>query len=141
MSELALTLARLAVGLFTGAAVYVALVEQPARMHSQSSVALAQFRESLPRAERMQPALLLVALLASSVAYALQPNARLLVGAVLLLLIVPLTFGLLVPINRRLLSGAPEDHVEHGMRLVGRWGRLHVLRAGLALGGAVLLHL
>lgn len=141
MESIALGMARLAAGLFTGAAVYISLVEQPVRMHAQSSAAILQFRGSLPRAERMQPGLLLFTLMAAAWAYSLQSRPSLLAGGSVLLLILPLSFAWLVPINRRLLSGAPEDHIEQGMHLVSRWGKLHAFRSMLALAGTALLHL
>jgi hypothetical protein len=134
-----LTVAQWLAELFTGAALYIVLVEQPARVGSRSSLAVAQFRASLPRAERMQPALLISALLAASYAYWQQPSALRLTAILLLSSIVPLTFVFVLPINRRLLSGQEEDHVAHGMQLVQRWGRLHTLRTVLALAGSFLL--
>ena len=62
-------LATLATALFTGAALYVSLVEQPARMACPTDVAIAEWRPSYARATIMQ-ASLAVAATAVSVVHA-----------------------------------------------------------------------
>lgn len=59
--------------------------------------------------------------------------------AATLALIVALTFALLLPINRRLLSAATSDHIIDGVRLLRRSGAPHAERSLLALIGNVLL--
>jgi hypothetical protein len=54
MSAVLPLLAALCAGLFTGAALYVSLVAQPARLEAGAAVALAEFRPSFPHARRMQ---------------------------------------------------------------------------------------
>lgn len=50
-------LAAWATALFTGAAVYITLVEHPVRMNCSTEVAIAQWRPSYHRATRMQASL------------------------------------------------------------------------------------
>jgi hypothetical protein len=140
MEDVLLTLARVSAGLFTGAALYVAFVEQPTRLESRSSVALAQFRTSIRRAEKMQPTLLFVCLAAGLASFVSHPSGQVLLGLALLAVIVPLTVLLLLPINRRLCRSSAEELVPVGMQLVKRWGALHAFRATLALAGTALLH-
>jgi hypothetical protein len=58
----------LACGLFTGAAVYVSLVEHPARMECGVEIAATKFRPSYRRASVMQASLAALGLLSSTVA-------------------------------------------------------------------------
>ena len=57
MAELFLILATLSTGLFTGAAIYINLVEHPARMSCGTDVAVTEFRPSYKRATVMQASL------------------------------------------------------------------------------------
>ena len=60
LSPLTEFLATLTGGLFTGAAVYVTLVEHPARVSCESALAISEFRPSYKRAAVMQATLALV---------------------------------------------------------------------------------
>jgi hypothetical protein len=60
--------AALSSGLFTGAAVYITLVEHPARMSCGTEIALAEFAPSYRRETVVQVALALTAALAGIVA-------------------------------------------------------------------------
>lgn len=94
--------------MFASWALYVSLVEHPARMASGAGPGRAQFRPSYRRAAPWQASFALVGCL----------------GAV------PFTFVAIMPTNRRLLDGGPlgDDEVR---RLLQRWGRLHALRTAL----------
>jgi hypothetical protein len=135
MNEVLIFIAQFGVAIFAGAAVYISLVEQPARMHSPSAHAIEQFRISLPRAERMQPPLLIACLIALTLLYSRSQQFGLLLAMIPLLLVIPLSIGLILPINRRLAVGKVSDHVEDGMKLIARWGQLHCLRSLLAAAG------
>jgi len=140
MDDALLGLARVAAAMFTGAAFYITLVEQPARMQLQSSLAIAAFCAELPRVERMQPLLLLVSLMAALSSWSQRPATSTLLASVCLALILPLSFGWLVPINRRLRTASADERAAFGMALLSRWGKLHALRSCLGLLGTVLLH-
>jgi hypothetical protein len=63
-------------GLFAGAAVYVALVEHPARLECGTPLALAEFRPSYRRASVLQAALAAIGCLAAVGGGALGRGAR-----------------------------------------------------------------
>ena len=69
MTALLGIVATLATGVFAGAAVYISLVEHPARMSCDPEVALREFRPSYRRAAVMQAGLALVGSAASLVAF------------------------------------------------------------------------
>ncbi len=68
-------IALLCTGLFAGAAVYVTLVEHPARLECGPAVALAEFRPSYRRAAAMQASLAAIGLLAAVGAWAARDGA------------------------------------------------------------------
>ena len=73
-------IALLCAGLFAGAAVYVTLVEHPARLECGPAVALAEFRPSYRRAAAMQASLAAVGLLTAVGAWALGRGVPVLVA-------------------------------------------------------------
>jgi hypothetical protein len=104
MRQVAEFVAVLACGLFTGAAVYVSLVEHPARMECGVELAAAEFSTSYPRGSVMQAILAAVGLLSSIAAWFAGatfwwPVAGLLLGSV-----IPFTLIVILPTNKRLLS-------------------------------------
>lgn len=77
---LAERMAALLSGLFTGASIYINLVEHPARMQSGTQLALTEFAPSYHRATVMQVPLAVAGFLSSLVAWRSRSDARWLVG-------------------------------------------------------------
>jgi hypothetical protein len=125
--------ATLAAGTFFGAAVYINVAEQPARLSCGGATAVAQWRPSYRRGTLMQAPLALVGSLAAPVAWWLHRDVRWVVGGSLLFLVVPFTFVVIFPTNRRLQSPGLDLASEEAVRLLRRWGWLHAVRS--ALGG------
>jgi hypothetical protein len=125
--------ATLAAGTFFGAAVYINVAEQPARLSCGGATAVAQWRPSYRRGTLMQAPLALVGPLAAPVAWWLHRDVRWVVGGSLLFLVVPFTFVVIFPTNRRLQSPGLDLASEEAVRLLRRWGWLHAVRS--ALGG------
>ena len=128
----------LAAGLFTGAAVYVTLVEHPARLECGPAVALTEFGPSYRRGTVMQASLAVIGGLAGVAAWLSGDGRGWLIGGLLLVSVVPYTLLAILPTNRELLSAASGTDAPRGMHLLRRWGRLHTLRWVLS-GAAFLL--
>jgi Domain of unknown function (DUF1772) len=122
-------IATLCAGLFAGAAIYVSLVEHPARLQCGLALAVAEFGPSYRRAAVMQAALAVVGCLAAVAAWA--PGS----AAVVL---VAFTLIVIRPTNKRLLDPTLEPGSAGAAMLLARRGRRHALR-GLASGVAFLL--
>ena len=119
---------------FTGWALYITLIEHPARIESGAASGRAQFRASYRRAAPWQASLAAIAFLAGVTAGVMTARWRWLVAAVALGAVIPLTLMVIVPVNTRLLSTEPLSDAET-LALLRRWGRLHALRTCLgALG-------
>jgi Anthrone oxygenase len=122
-------LATLSAGVFSGAAIYINLVEHPARMACGTAAALAHWAQSYKRAAVMQAALAVVGLLSAIATWIMGRGIPWLIGGVLLGLVVPVSLLAILPINRQLLNPAfPKDSAE-ARQLLDRWNRLHATRS------------
>lgn len=120
-------------GLFAGAALYISLVEHPARMANTLAVALAEFRTSYGRAAVMQATLAGAGAAAAIGAYFLGRGISTFVAGIVLGTVVPFTLIVLMPVNRQLLDETRTAQTLDTDVLLKKWGRLHNVRtiAGL----------
>jgi hypothetical protein len=125
-------LATLASGLFSGASIYVNLVEHPARIQCGTALALAQWGPSYKRATVMQASLAAVGFLSAMGAWILGAGGFWLIGGILLGLVIPFTFIVILPTNRKLLSPDLVKESPDARRLLDRWARLHAVRSVLS---------
>ncbi len=119
--------------LFSGAAVYINLVEHPARMSCGPEVAATEFAASYRRAVPVQVSLALIATAAGVASWWFGGNVYWLIGALLMFSVIPFTVLIIAPTNKQLL--APElnkDSPATGL-LLKRWGRLHGVRSVASL--------
>ena len=122
------TIALVATALFAGAAVYVSLVEHPARESCGPALALAEFGPSYRRAAMMQGGLALVGGVAGIVRWATLGGSGWLAGGLLLAAMIPYTVIVIRPTNTRLLDPALGTRPAEATALLCRWGRLHSVR-------------
>jgi hypothetical protein len=128
-----LILAFICTGLFAGAALYVNLVEHPARMSSDLSVALAEFRPSYKRAAVMQVILAIGGVVAAIAAYYFGNGISTLVAGIVLATVIPWTLIAMMPINRQLLDETRTSQTPDTDVLLKKWGRLHMVRTVASL--------
>jgi len=124
--------ATLASGMFFGAASYINLVEQPARISCGVPLAVTEWRPSYKRATLMQVPLAVIGSLAALVSWRIDRDLAWLVGGLLLLLNIPFTLVVMWPTNKRLESQELDLRSEEADRLLRRWGRLHAFRTLLS---------
>ena len=120
--------------MFASWALYITLVEHPARLESGPAAGRAQVRASYRRAAPWQLGVAVLALLSGAATAALTRRRPRLVGALAVGAAIPNTLVAIMPTNHRLLAAAPlaDDDARH---LLHRWGRLHAARTALgALG-------
>jgi Anthrone oxygenase len=140
MLQISEFIAVLSCALFTGAAVYITLVEHPARMQCGVELAATEFAPSYRRATVMQATCAAVGLLSSLAAWLAGAAVWWLVAGALLGSVIPFTLFVILPANKLLLSPTLDKRSVEAERLLARWGRLHAVRSVLS-GLALLLFL
>lgn len=125
--------------IFAGAAVYVSLVEHPARMSCSTTVAATVWAPSYKRATLMQAPLAIVGALSAALAWWLGSGAAWLAAAILIFLVVPFTLGVIKTINQQLLAPGRQLESAETRALLVQWGRLHAVRSVLGITAAVLM--
>jgi len=133
-------IATLCAAIFTGAAIYINLVEHPARMSLGAAVALAEWKPSYRRATLMQAPLAIAGLAAALVAWAMGGGRAWLLGGLVLGAVVPFTLLVIFATNeqlQRLDPGADVD-LERAHALLERWNRLHAVRSLLSFTALVI---
>jgi len=127
--ELAFTIA----AVFTGAAIYINVAEQPARLQLDNRSLLAEWKPAYKRGYVMQASLAIVGGLFGLFAYLSAFDWHWLLGAVVLLANWPYTLFVIAPTNSRLMDTPPEAATAETRRVLERWGVLHAGRSALGL--------
>jgi uncharacterized membrane protein len=137
-SQLAEILAALCCGLFSGAALYVGLVEHPARMECGTQLGVAEFGPSYRRGARVQALLAVLGSLLAMLVWIRGGAVAWLWGAVLFFSVVPYTLLVILPTNKQLLESSLDRSSERARVLLVRWGRLHAVRTVVSLAALAL---
>lgn len=124
--------------LFAGAALYINLVEHPARMGLDTRAAAMQWAPSYGRATWLQAPLALLSLLAGAAAWLMGAGTWWLIAALLIGFVVPFTFVVIMPTNHRLLEQGRDLTSAETRALLERWGMLHAVRTGFSLIAAAI---
>jgi len=130
-------LATLAAAVFFGAALYVNLVEQPARLSLGTQLAVTEWRPSYKRGTRLQAAMALIGSVSALVAWLTNHDRGWAMGGLVFILVIPFTLIAIFPTNQRLESQDLDISSDEATHLLRRWGRLHAVRS--VLGGVALL--
>ena len=126
--------------LFAGAALYVSIIEHPARMSAGIVVALQEFRPSYRRGAVLQVSMAVIAFVSSFALSLFTSQWIWFLGGGMTGLMLPFTLIFIMPTNRILLDTTSPLKESDARKLLDRWGRLHLIRtiAGM-LGFAILL--
>jgi Domain of unknown function (DUF1772) len=131
-------IATLSAATFAGAALYVNLVEHPARMTLDTRAAVLEWAPAYARGTWMQAPLALLSLVAGLGAWLLGGGVGWALAAVLIGAVVPFTFLGVMPTNRALLAPGRDLAAAETRALLERWARLHAVRTVLSLAAALL---
>jgi hypothetical protein len=132
-------LATTSAGFFAGAALYVSIVEHPARMKAGVAVALAEFRPSYKRAAPVQVSAAAICLVSSVSVSLLTWERAWALGGLLVGAAIPFTLLAIMPTNRQLLDTTATLPENEAASLLARWGRLHWVRSISSTGGFLFL--
>jgi Domain of unknown function (DUF1772) len=120
LQTLAQFLTVLSCGLFAGAAVYITLVEHPARMECGTELAATEFRPSYRRAAVMQASLAALGFVCSIAAWLAEHHWGWLLGGILLVAVIPFTLLAVRPTNTQLLDPSLDRGSGHARQLLLR---------------------
>jgi hypothetical protein len=126
-----LIVATLAAGIFAGAAIYVSVVEHPARLSCGTEIAVREFAPSYKRGAIMQASLAIAGCVAGVIGGWSLNDTGSIVAALLLGIIVAFSLIVFLPTNKRLLDPALDASGAEAASLLRRWGRLHAVRSVL----------
>ena len=127
--QLALTVA----AVFTGAAIFINIAEQPARLQLDNRSLPAEWKPAQKRGYILHASLAMVGGLFGLLAYISVLDWRWLLGAIGLLANWPYPIFMIMPTDRRLMDTPPEAATAETRRMLERWGALHAGRSALGL--------
>ena len=134
--QLALSVA----AIFTGAAIYINVSEQPARLKLDDRALLTEWKPAYKRGFAMQASLAILGFLLGLLAWWQTGDWRWLLGATFLIANWPYTLIGIVPTNNRLLAMPLEHAGPESRKLIEKWAGLHAVRTALgALATAIFL--
>ena len=133
MNERALeSLAVAGAAFFSGAAMYITLAEQPARLLLDNRNLLLEW-QTYPVGLRMQGSVVILAGFAAIWAWWLSRDWRWILGATLILANWPFTLLALQPVNATLMAISLDQPAAESRALMQQWGNLHAIRSGLGM--------
>jgi Domain of unknown function (DUF1772) len=128
----------LSASVFAGAALYINLVEHPARMTLDTRSAAMEWAPSYARATWMQAPLALLSLATGLGSWLLGGGVGWAVAALLIGAVVPFTLLGIMPTNRALQAAGRDLASAETRSLLMRWAGLHAARTVLSLAATLL---
>jgi hypothetical protein len=136
-ASLAGALALTTAAVFAGAAIYVNVAEQPARLALDDKALLAEWKPSYARGKAMQASIALVATVLGLIAAYLAWDWRWVLGAALILAPWPWTLLIIMPVNKVLEATPLEAANAETRALIEKWGTLHAGRSALGVAATL----
>jgi hypothetical protein len=126
-------LALVTAAMFAGAATFVNVAEQPARLALDDASLLRQWKRSYDRAAIMQASLALISAIFGAVAFRQAANWAWPVGGLVIFANWPYTLLAIRPTNNILHRVDDERADQSTRKLIERWGVLHAVRSVLGV--------
>jgi hypothetical protein len=123
---------------FAGAALYVNVVEQPARLRLGHNALLTEWKPSYKRGFAMQAPLAIIGFLLGMLAWWQTGHWLWVVGGLLLVANWPYTLLVIMPVNRKLMATELSSASLETRNLIRHWARLHAGRTALGFAATVI---
>jgi len=124
-------LALIVAAVFSGAAIYINVGEQPARLKLDDRSLLSEWKPAYKRGFAMQASLAVLGFVLGLLAWWQTRDWRWLLGSALLIANWPYTLAVIMTTNSRLMAITPDEAGWESRKLIENWGRLHAVRTAL----------
>lgn len=130
-------LALLVAAVFSGAALYINVAEQPARLGLDDRSLLTEWKPAYKYGLAMQAPLAIVGFLLGLAAWWQAGHGGWILGALLMVANWPVTFFAIMPTNNRLMAIDPAAAGPESRAMIERWGSLHAGRTALGFAACL----
>jgi len=124
-------LALFVAAVFSGAALYINVAEQPARLRLDDRSLLTEWKPSYKHGLVMQAPLAIVGFLLGLIAWWQSGHVGWAIGGLLMVANWPVTLFAIMPTNNRLMAIDPAAADPESRAMIKRWGALHAVRTAL----------
>ena len=131
-------IAALCTSLFTGAAIYINVAEQPARLKLDDRSLLVECKPSYKRGFAMQAPLAIIGFLLGLLAWWQTGHWLWIIGALFLIANWPYTLLVIMPTNRKLMATELSSAGRETRKLIEHWAWLHAVRTALGFAATVI---
>ena len=130
-------LALIVAAVFAGAALYVNVVEQPARLNLDDQSLLIEWKPAYKRGTMMQAPLAGIAFLLGVWAWWQNSAWEWLLGAIIIIANLPYTFIAVMPTNSKLKNTEAKNAGTDSRKLIEQWANLHAVRTALGFAATL----
>lgn len=130
-------LALLVAAVFSGAALYINVAEQPARLKLDDRSLLTEWKPAYKNGLAMQAPLAIVGFLLGMITWWQTAQVGWIVGALLMVANWPVTLFGIMPTNSRLMATEVFEAGPATRTMIERWGSLHAVRTALGFAACL----